>query len=214
MAHPLNCLATIGRMTVPERDQAAAVLLSLHPAPRLRRHMTAIAEIAAFLAARLEKRGVSVDRTLVESSGLLHDLDKALPRTDPLRKLGHGYAGAKWLTDHGYAELGPPVAWHPVSRLGDDTEYERFLADATWEVRLVAYADKRAAQRLGPIGDRFQRWKRRHPELAAELKQARKRAALLEEEVCKAAGIAPEDVRRLRWVGTAMKRAHSPRKAA
>jgi HD domain len=175
--------------------------------------MTAIGEISAFLATRMDKRGVPIDRQLVESAALLHDLDKALPADDPLRALGHGYAGAQWLTDHGYAELAPAVAQHPVPRLGDDTAYAAFLEAATWEVRVVAYADKRAAQRLAPMGERFKRWKRRHPELAEPLKQARKRAALLEAQVCEAAGIKPEDVQRLRWVTAATDRARKTRRA-
>lgn len=174
--------------------------------------MTAIGEISAFLAARMAERGVPIDRQLVESAALLHDLDKALPASDPLRALGHGYAGAQWLTDHGFAELAPSVAQHPVPRLGDDTAYAAFLEAATWEVRVIAYADKRAAQRLQPMGERFKRWKRRHPAFADQLKVARKRAALLEAEVCDAAGIKPDDVQRLRWVVAATDRARKARK--
>jgi putative nucleotidyltransferase with HDIG domain len=201
-------------MTVPSREQAAAVLLDLRPGPRLLRHMTAVGEISAFLAARMAARGVPIDRRLVETAALLHDLDKALPRADPLRALGHGYAGAKWLTDHGFAELAAPVAQHPVSRLGEDALYASFLEEATWEVRVVAYADKRAAQRLAPIGERFRRWKGRHPELSESLTQACKRAELLEAEVCEQAGVTPEEVQRLRWVVAATDRARKAREAA
>jgi hypothetical protein len=175
--------------------------------------MTVVAEIAAFLAARTVERGHDVDRQLVETAALLHDLDKALPAKDPLRALGHGYAGAKWLTDRGYEELAPPVEWHPVTRLGDDAAFERFRAETTLETRLVAYADKRAAQRLQPLGARFQRWSRRHPELKESLKRARKRAAELEAEVCELAGVTPAEVRRLRWVSAATKRSRRPEKA-
>ena len=62
--------------------------------------MTAVAEIAAFLAERMAGRGVAVDRALVESAALLHDLDKALPETDPLRRLGHGHAGRQARPQH------------------------------------------------------------------------------------------------------------------
>lgn len=210
--HPGH-LVTIGRM-IPSREQAAAVLLDLRPGPHLLRHMTAVGEIAAFLGARLAENGVPIDRHLVEAAAVLHDLDKALPSADPLRALGHGYAGAQWLIDHGFPELAAPVAQHPVSRLGLDAAYAAFLEAATWEVRVVAYADKRAAQRLQPMGMRFRRWKRRHPELGSSLKSSRKRAGLLEAEICAAAGITPEQVRRLRWVAVATARARKARKAA
>lgn len=162
----------------------------------------------------MARNGIAIDRRLVEAAAVLHDLDKALPAKDPLRALGHGYAGAQWLTDHGYAELAAPVAQHPVSRLGLDPAYAAFLEAASWEVRVVAYADKRAAQRLQPMGIRFRRWRRRHPELGSSLKQARQRAGLLEAEVCGAAGVTPEQVRRLRWVAAATLRARKARKAS
>jgi hypothetical protein len=94
-----------------------------------------------------------------------------------------------------------------VTRLSDDAAYERFQAETSLESRIVAYADKRAAQRLQPLGARFQRWSRRHPELKDSLKTARKRAADLEAEICGLAGITPAQVRRLRWVAAATKRA-------
>jgi putative nucleotidyltransferase with HDIG domain len=195
-------------MTVPSRDQACRVLLDLGPSPRLVRHATAVAEIAGFLAWRTERRGIPVDRRLVESAALLHDIDKAMPRGDQ----PHGEAGARWLSGHGYPELSDAVASHPVSRLGDDSQYAAFVSGTSRETRIVAYADKRAAQRLAPMNRRFLRWERRHPELETSLARARERALKLEREVCEAAGVTPEAVRRLRWVAAAMARAHSRRR--
>jgi len=172
--------------------------------------MTAVAEIAAFLAERTASRGIPVDRRLVESAALLHDIDKAYSRGNE----AHGEAGARWLAKHRYPELSEAVAFHPVSSLGDDARYAAFTARASRETRIVAYADKRAAQRLGPMSRRFLRWERRHPELKASLARARERAEALEREVCEAAGISPQAVRRLRWVATAMARARSRNRKA
>jgi putative nucleotidyltransferase with HDIG domain len=197
-------------MTVPSRDEACLVILALKPSPRLLRHMTAVAEIAAFLADRTERRGIPVDRRLVESAALLHDIDKAYPRGNE----AHGEAGARWLAEYGYPELSDAVAWHPVSRLGDDARYAGFVASASHETRIVAYADKRAAQRLEPMSRRFLRWQGRHPELTPSLARALERAEVLEREVCDSAGIAPPDVRRLRWVASAIVRARVQKHAA
>jgi putative nucleotidyltransferase with HDIG domain len=197
-------------MTVPSRDEACLLLLALKPSPRLLRHMTAVAEVAAFLADRTERRGIPVDRRLVESAALLHDIDKSYPRGNE----AHGEAGARWLAEHGYPELSDAVAWHPVSRLGDDARYAAFVAGVSRETRIVAYADKRAAQRLEPMSRRFLRWQGRHPELTPSLARARARAEVLEREVCEAAGIAPQDVRRLRWVRAGMARARVQKHAA
>ena len=58
----------------------------------------------------------------------------------------------------------------------------------------MAYADKRAQRRVVTLDERFARWTRKHPDMAAELAAARERAALLEAEICALAGVAPVDV--------------------
>jgi putative nucleotidyltransferase with HDIG domain len=191
-------------MSIPTRPEACRVLVAADPTPRLLRHVTAVAEIAGSLGALTAARGIDVNRRLIESAALLHDVDKALKGT--ARPPGeHGISGAAWLTGRGYSELAPAVANHPVSTLGDDDRYAWFQAHATREVRIVAYADKRAAQRLQPLDSRFARWFQRHPELRNVLERARERAAELEAQVCADAGITPNQVRRLRWVAAAMR---------
>jgi hypothetical protein len=184
----------IGAMSVPSRAAAAAVLLSLDPPTWHLRHARAVAEIAGWLAARCEEAGDAVDRGLVEAAALLHDVDKALPRGGPARALPHGDA-----------ELAGPVAAHPVTRLvGPDAD--GWLATAPLEELVVAYADKRAGQRLEPLAVRFAGWRRRYPDgwSAADEAAARDRAEHLEVLVCARAGVDPGAVRRLRWTGRAL----------
>jgi hypothetical protein len=198
---------TIGPMTVPGRTDAAALLLSLDPPPWLLRHARAVAEVAAFLAARIAVAGTPIDRRLVEAASLLHDVDKVLPPGDPARRLPHGEGSAAWLSRHGHPELGRAVASHPVTCLLDGERYRRWAAFATREERIVAYADKRAGQRLEPMADRFASWDRRYPGTwtASERATVLRHAARLETDVCRAAGIAPADVRRLAWTGRALR---------
>ncbi len=209
--------STIEAMTVPGRVEAASLLLSLDPPAWFVRHARAVAEVAAWLAARVESRGVAIDRRLVEAAALLHDADKALPAGDPARDLPHGDGSADWLTRSGHAELARSVAGHPVTRLLDREAYRRWVAFATHEERIVAYADKRAGQRLESMGARFESWRRRYGEPAADGRQAagdadawlavRARADRLETDVCRAAGVAPSEVRRLAWTSTALRAA-------
>jgi putative nucleotidyltransferase with HDIG domain len=187
-------------MAVPSRRQALGLLLDLRPSDWLLRHSVGVAEVAAYLALRSVARGVDLDARLVEAAALLHDLDKALPADDPRLALGHGHAGAAWLAAAGFAELGPAVAAHPVTRLGDDRHYRAWRARASFEERLVAYADKRVEQRAVSLAQRFTGWRRRYPEHVARTDVAEHRAVALEREVCALAGIAPTEVRRLRWV--------------
>ncbi len=190
-------------MAIPTRLEAAALLDGLDPPDWLLTHSSAVAEIAAFLAGRIATRGIDVDRRIVESAALLHDMDKLLPPNHPLKRLGHGDAGARWLTDQGYEELSRPVANHPVTRLSDESRYGRWASFASREERIVAYADKRASQRLESLDRRFARWEERYPGVG----RARARADRLERDVCSAAGISPHQVRRLPWVRAALARA-------
>ncbi len=101
---------------------------------------------------------------------------------------------------------------HPVTRLADDAAAARILG-APLEVRLVAYADKRAGQRLEPMAARFASWRRRYPFGSANAWSAETlgridaRATELERGICDELRIGPRDVRRLRWVTRAIARA-------
>jgi hypothetical protein len=145
----------------------------------------------------------------VEAAGLLHDIDKSLPADDPAHALPHGEGSAAWLTERGHAELARPVAGHPVTRLADEARYRRWSAFASREERIVAYADKRAGQRLESMDARFASWARRYPDTwdAATWRIVRARAGRLEADVCRAAGVSPRDVRRLRWTADAVRAA-------
>jgi HD superfamily phosphodiesterase len=198
----------IGAMSVPTRAAAAALLLSLDPPAWHVRHARAVAEIAGFLAMRCAARGERVDRALVEAAALLHDVDKALPRSDPARALRHGEGSAAWLAARGFGELGPAAAMHSVTRLVDDGA-DAWLATASLAELIVAYADKRAGQRLESMDARFAGWRRRYPggwstEAGAA---ARARADRLELTVCRCAGVEPGQVRRLPWTGPAFRAA-------
>ncbi|HEY4634381.1 MAG TPA: HD domain-containing protein [Candidatus Limnocylindrales bacterium] len=203
-------------MTVPSRTAAAALLYSLDPPAWHVRHARAVAEVAGFLALRIAARGIPLDRRAVEAAALLHDVDKILPADDPARVLPHGEGSAAWLVRHGHPELARIVAAHPVSRLRDGETQRRWAAFASREERVVAYADKRARQRVVSMDERFATWERSHPGTwdAATRRTVRARAARLETEVCHAAGITPEDVRRLRWTGPALRAARLAAAAA
>ena len=72
--------------------------------------------------------------------------------------------------------------------------------------RIVAYADKRASQRLVSLEARFASWSRRYPDTWDEATVAAVRASArrLEADVCAMAGVAPADVRRLPWTAPAI----------
>jgi hypothetical protein len=198
-------------MSVPDRRAAAALLLELDPPPWALRHARAVAEVAGWLAARIDRRGTPIDRRLVEAAALLHDADKLLPPGHPARALPHGEGSAAFLAARGHPELGRAVAGHSVTLLGDERRYRAWAAFASREERIVAYADKRAGPRLESMDARFAEWARRYgrardPGTAA---RARTRADHLEADVCRAAGVRPDELRRLRWTGPALRAARA-----
>jgi putative nucleotidyltransferase with HDIG domain len=194
-------------VSIPSRSEAARILLELNPPDWFMRHSSAVAEVAAFLAVQADRRGTAVDRRLVDAAALLHDVDKLLPDEHPLKALGHGEAGAAWLSQLGHAELARAVAGHPATLLTDERRYPAWARSATVEERIVAYADKRATQDLVPLERRFGEWQERHPESAETLVLARRRAEQLEQQACAAAGIEPAAVERLAWVDDALRAA-------
>lgn len=135
-------------------------------------------------------------------------MDKALPPDHPLKELGHGAAGAAWLSEAGHPELARTLIAHPVTTFAAPG-IEAWLSDAPIEERIVAYADKRATQRVVSLEQRFDRWQRKHPEYAAKLDRAYAVAQRLEATLCQTAGIEPGEVERLRWVDDAMHRAQA-----
>lgn len=190
-------------MSVPTREEAAAIVRGLQPNEKLLRHSSAVAEVAAFLAAAMVRRGIEFNSALVESAALLHDMDKMLPEDDALKPLGHGAAGAEWLRQRGYGELAPAVASHPVMEIGRAASYDEWAELAGFEGRIVTYADKRARQDVVSLEDRFARWHERYPD-SPDLDQAEARTRMLELEICGLAAIQPSQVARIDWVGEAL----------
>ncbi len=203
-------------MTAPARREAAQLLLSLEPPAWFLAHACAVADVAGWLARRIEAQGHEVDVAAAEAAALLHDVDK-LPVVGRPAGVRHGDGSALWLEARGLPLLAPMVRDHPVTRFGSDEDAAR-LAAAPLEARIVAYADKRAGQHLESMDERFASWRRRYPTVANgaatraawtddEVATVRDRAADLEQEICAAAGSAPGDVRRLRWSRRALEAA-------
>ena len=210
-------------MTIPTRREAARLLLSLDPPEWSIRHACAVADVAGWLARAIARNGTPCNVRAVEVAALLHDVDK-IP-AGRVAGARHGEGSEAWLAAHGFPELGPLVRDHPVTRLASDADADR-LATAPLEARVIAYADKRAGQRLESMAARFAGWDRRYPSEPGEPVLApgdrppggpswggataglvRARAEALEEAVCSLAGVAPTGVRRLRWARRALREA-------
>ena len=197
-------------MTIPSRPEAARLLRSLEAPEWFLRHACAVADVAAWLARRAADRGLDVGVRLVDTGALLHDVDKLPAAGAGTPTLRHGDAAAAWLGARGWAELAPVVRDHPVTRLAEPG-WEAWMRASSLEGLIVAYADKRAGQRLEPMTERFASWRSRYPggwdDATAAIVLVRARE--LERVVCDATGVDPADVRRLRWSRRALRNAAS-----
>ena len=195
--------ATIVRMTIPGRREAARLLTSLEPPAWFVRHACAVADVAAWLAARTRAHGTAVDVGLVEAAALLHDVDK-LPLAAAPAHLRHGDGSAAWLAAHGMAELGPVVRDHPVTRLAERPSRlgrrPHRPRPGSWRTRTSARAS--GSSRWTPASPRGD-GATRPAGTTTPRHSSPTRARELERAVCEAAGVAPGDVRRLRWSGRA-----------
>jgi hypothetical protein len=161
----------------------------------------------------------------VEAAALLHDLDKLERVKRDVAGLAHAEGSAGWLAIQGYPELGPAIVGHPVTLLADGEWFDAWIDTASSEALIVAYADKRAGQRLESMANRFASWERRYPPAerarrprgswtAATLAEVLARAEELERRVCGLADVDPADVRRLAWTGRAITAARAARTTA
>ena len=126
----------------------------------------------------------------------------------------HGDGSAAWLEAHGLGELGAARPRPPGDPARRRRGRRRGSPRRPLEARIVAYADKRAGQRLESMDDRFASWRRRYPSGPGRSRARRpaprgKRGwddetggarrtrgrSTLEREICAAAGIAPREVR-------------------
>jgi hypothetical protein len=142
-------------------------------------------------------------------------VDKLATVKPDVSDLPHAQGSAEWLARRGYAELGPLILGHPVTRLADGAWFESWFETASPEALILAYADKRAGQSLESMAERFASWERRYPPAerasrsrgswtAETIAEVRRRAEQIERRVCGLTGVEPAEVRRLAWTGRAI----------
>jgi putative nucleotidyltransferase with HDIG domain len=88
----------------PDEDECAELLSIAGTPKRVARHMKTVADCAERLALALEASGTEIDRKLLRSACLLHDIAKG--------KKDHEAQGARWLRERGYSKVADLVASH------------------------------------------------------------------------------------------------------
>jgi len=161
-----------------EKEQAPANLLA---------HVRAVAGAAYTLAVWLREAGQPVDPILTHRGGLLHDLDKLSSRQTGER---HGERSARLLRARGQPALAEIARRHILSTLLDPA-----VSPATWEQKLVFYADKLVeGSQVGSLDRRLEALYTRYPQYAGQMRQAVPALQALETEICSLLSLTPQDL--------------------
>ena len=128
---------------MPSREEAIKMLMESGCTPGVILHSLTVSQLAVEIADKLSRRGVKVNRQLVEVGAILHDIGRSKTST-----VHHGVIGAKMLRDKGLPEpvaliaerhVGCGIPREEAKRLGwPDKNY----SPETLEEKIVAYADK------------------------------------------------------------------------
>ena len=128
---------------LPSREQAIELLRENHCSPIVIRHCEVVAELALEIADKLEKNGLKVDRDLVETGAILHDLGRSKSHG-----IDHGVVGANIAFSAGLSDSLVRIIKRHVGGGITADEAEAFgwpkdvYVPVTLEEKIVSYADK------------------------------------------------------------------------
>jgi uncharacterized protein len=155
---------------LPSREQAIELLRENRCPPIVICHCELVAELAVEISIKLEKKGVKVNRELVEIGALLHDLGRS-------KTLGvnHGVVGAEMAVSAGLPEelvriirshVGGGITANEAKVFGWP---EGVYVPLTLEEKIVSYADKLIDQsKRVPIELEIKKLRLEHKDESAE----------------------------------------------
>ncbi len=117
-------------MNIPTKQECIGLLKRNNTPQNIIEHCTAVSAFAVSLAEKLERKGIHVNKPLIEAAAMLHDIEKLKPE--------HAKAGYSLLVSLGYPEIAAVVKTHGLENFTDDSFLPR-----TIEQKIVFYADKR-----------------------------------------------------------------------
>ena len=193
------------------------LLKQYHVPKHIMSHMQKVADVALFIGKKLSEKNIRIDMELLRQAALLHDLVKIcdlseLDLTDcegftaediqfwahmirSCRYDGHVNAAYNILIDLKENKLAEIVKKHRFNSVIDANHKER---PVTWEEKILYYADKRVRhESIVSIKERIEDGRRRYfPEgkIPPDERLVEKQILKLETELCRLAGIAPEDI--------------------
>jgi putative nucleotidyltransferase with HDIG domain len=130
-------LAYAGTEFYPDGEECTELLIIAGTPERVIRHGRVVAKVAAAIADILTESGVAIDRNLLSSACLLHDIAKG--------KKNHEARGARMLRKPGYVKVARIVASHkdlPIRRKIGEAEI-LYIADKITDGTVVSTLENR-----------------------------------------------------------------------
>lgn len=120
-------------MKIPSKKECYRIICDSHMMEHIVAHSFQVCRVALVITDHMRMQYSALNRLLVETSAILHDITKTRSfRT----KENHDRTGAQFLTDLGYPEVGDIVRQHVV--------LDTYISSSPpTEVEIVNYSDKR-----------------------------------------------------------------------
>jgi putative nucleotidyltransferase with HDIG domain len=181
-------------MKYPTREQCLGFYKEINTPENIINHVMVVNKIAVFLAKKLKEKKVKIDLKLVDAASLLHDLDKWLCIND--KTLRHGIETEKILKEKGFPEIGFYAKQHIAEFLKED---------ATWEEKIICYADKRVLDvKIVSLKKRFDYINQRYPPKdPKQRKDAIEDTYRIEKEIMEKIGMDADELDKLLFNGNA-----------
>ncbi len=175
-------------MKIPTEKQCFALLEKYEVPGNVIRHSVLVDRVCMYIGKRLAEKGISVNLELLHAAGLLHDIAKiwCLGKKEKY----HGKEGRIILEREGFPEVGKIVEVHQMKELIDGTL-------TSWEGKILNYADKRAGDKISPLGERFAYFRERYARYMTAINKAEPIVRKMEKEIFDIIGEKPESVEKL-----------------
>jgi molybdenum cofactor cytidylyltransferase len=136
---------------VPTAAECQVILKDIHAAPdAVINHGKAVAEVALLIVDEMNRHGFSIDRELMLSAALLHDLAKGRP--------AHALESARMVCEMGYARVAALIETHMdiVPGTGEDVRAAEvlYLADKLVSGDKMVTLPERIEQAMDRYGDK------------------------------------------------------------
>jgi uncharacterized protein len=179
------------KIKIPTKVQCYQMISKMKMMDHIVVHSLQVCRVATFLTEHLNKQHYRLNFDLIQSAALLHDITKT--RSFKTRE-DHALTGGKYLSDHGYPEVGDLIRQH--------VKLDTYSVDATIrEVEVLNYGDKRVLhddivvldKRLDYILERYAET----PEHREQINVLWQKTRAMENKLFKDLSFFPDDLTRL-----------------